>query len=63
MNSYIQPEQDDRYHIRHQALWFIVFLTVMLLLLSKDVATHLRPAGYGQQATMDPPPLASARQA
>jgi hypothetical protein len=39
VNSYIQPEHGGHYHIRHQALWFILFLTVMLLLLSKDVAT------------------------
>jgi hypothetical protein len=52
VGSYIQSEHDDQYHIPHQGLWFILFLTVMLLLLSKNVATHLRPAGDGGQATM-----------
>jgi hypothetical protein len=41
MGITIQPHNDEHFHLRHQALWFIVLLIVMLLLLSKNVATTL----------------------
>ena len=40
MRITIQPERhDEHFHLRHQGLWFILLLIVMLLLLSKNVAT------------------------
>jgi hypothetical protein len=42
-----------RASLPHQGLWFILLLIVILLLLSKNVATHLRPAGDGGQAMDD----------
>ena len=41
MGFTLQPHNDEHFHLRHQALWFVVLLIVMLLLLSKNVATML----------------------
>ena len=49
MHVAIHPERHDEHvHLPYQGLWFVLLLTLMLLLLSKNVATTIMTIDDGR---------------